>query len=726
MLTSSRRAARRGGTPGAAPGRRLGTAALLVLSALWWLAGAADRQELLVGLRWTTPAELEKLHQAAGRVRFVTAGAVLASTSPAGLQGLRAAGFEPFLVDRSGPGEEYFLYSYRHCSGHEHPTPLYADPQGWALVRLGPDDVVPPAQFLYALPDTHAVRGWLDRAPRPKAGRLAGRAFVADLIRRVDAERVEDHVRALSLLDPQGSSQYDNLRTRFAVRPETYQATQYLRDELARALGDSAVTIEEFAVDAGRLSGHLAGRVGDGPVDLRAYNVVGELRGADPEAGYYVVCAHYDATGVRTARWDWRTDPAPGADDNATGAALVLEAARALAGVRFPWSVRFIAFSGEEEGLLGSRHYAELEATRGATVLGVLNFDMFGYNPLVDRVHVAANPASRWLAELLVDASREHDLGLRVDVLEDEAAVQSDHSPFWARGYDAVLAIENYLPNDPEHPAVLAGLYRVNDQYHTVRDVPDSINWALVAKITQLAVAALGQFGEADGLPNPAVFAGDLQSSGDGRLRAQVSNIGTGPLEAGSFTVRLWACGRDTQLVTANRPQSVRSWVRGQDSIRCALLGEEDGADPLLPGQSISFDFAWPLLGEAACVLEVDPADGVQEVRADDNWALQRLYLRPRDRIVVYPNPYRPGDGRLVFAGIPRRAVVRLFSASGELVWSAQEDDADQRHQSARTGEVLWVGTNEAGLLVSSGVYLYTIADDDGRLLARDRVAVVH
>ena len=45
------------------------------------------------------------------------------------------------------------------------------------------------------------------------------------------------------------------------------------------------------------------------------------MPGTDPEAGSYIICAHYDATAVRTSDWDWEKDPAPGADDNASGVA---------------------------------------------------------------------------------------------------------------------------------------------------------------------------------------------------------------------------------------------------------------------------------------------------------------------------------------------------------------------------------------------------------------------
>ena len=82
-------------------------------------------------------------------------------------------------------------------------------------------------------------------------------------------------------------------------------------------------------------------------------------------------------------------------------------------------------------------------------------------------------------------AGRRYDLGLRIDILEDRYAGLSDHAPFWAQGYDAILAIENYLPTDSTSAGVAGGDYRINTHYHTVVDLPDSINWELVTGATR-------------------------------------------------------------------------------------------------------------------------------------------------------------------------------------------------------------------------------------------------
>ena len=169
------------------------------------------------------------------------------------------------------------------------------------------------------------------------------------------------------------------------------------------------------------------------------------------QPGTNIICAHYDATGVRSAGgWDWQRDPAPGADDNASGVALVLESARLLAGQQFPWSIRFIAWSGEELGLLGSQAYADLAAERDDNILGVLNFDMIGFNDLQQRLELVTNPGSQWLANEMVAAAERYGIGLAIDVFEDPGSRISDHAPFWRQGYDAIVGIENHLPADPD------------------------------------------------------------------------------------------------------------------------------------------------------------------------------------------------------------------------------------------------------------------------------------
>ncbi|MBP7707570.1 MAG: M20/M25/M40 family metallo-hydrolase [Candidatus Aminicenantes bacterium] len=168
-------------------------------------------------------------------------------------------------------------------------------------------------------------------------------------------------------------------------------------------------------------------------------NVVAEKTGSTFPDDIYIVCAHYDSTSPSATR----LTHAPGADDNASGTAAVLEAARVLAPHELDYTVRFIAFSAEEWGLYGSRAYAAAARTAGERVRGVINLDMIAYaDAMPEDLQIIVNPASEWLADLYLGAAASYG-PLAATKTVDASFVYSDHSPFWDTNYPALLAIED-------------------------------------------------------------------------------------------------------------------------------------------------------------------------------------------------------------------------------------------------------------------------------------------
>ena len=96
-------------------------------------------------------------------------------------------------------------------------------------------------------------------------------------------------------------------------------------------------------------------------------NVVGTKLGVSHPENVFIVGAHYDSVAN------------PGADDNASGVAAVMELARVLSQYTFDCTLEFVAFDGEEAGLWGSFHHAEFH-TVGRQVLGMISLDMIAYN----------------------------------------------------------------------------------------------------------------------------------------------------------------------------------------------------------------------------------------------------------------------------------------------------------------------------------------------------------
>ena len=164
------------------------------------------------------------------------------------------------------------------------------------------------------------------------------------------------------------------------------------------------------------------------------YNVVGEFVGTTRPSDVYIVGAHYDSVGN------------PGADDNASGTAAVMELARLIAQWRSAATVRFIAFDREEQGLLGSSAYAGAHA--GEHILGMVSLDMLAYRATQ---HSRARLYGR---SPLSDAVKTGLAGALADYVGITAADYgqldaSDHAPFEWNGFPAALLIEDDVWANP-------------------------------------------------------------------------------------------------------------------------------------------------------------------------------------------------------------------------------------------------------------------------------------
>jgi Zn-dependent M28 family amino/carboxypeptidase len=167
-------------------------------------------------------------------------------------------------------------------------------------------------------------------------------------------------------------------------------------------------------------------------------NVIAETRGGDPNK-VIVVGAHLDSVGT-----------GPGINDNGSGSAAILEMAQALRGVYPKNKIRFIWFSAEESGLLGSEHYvASLPAEEQAKIAANLNFDMIGSPNFVNFVydgdlsdsppigedvfHPAARPFSATIEKIFLDYFKSQ----RIATAPTDFDGRSDYGPFIRNGIPA-------------------------------------------------------------------------------------------------------------------------------------------------------------------------------------------------------------------------------------------------------------------------------------------------
>jgi hypothetical protein len=205
-------------------------------------------------------------------------------------------------------------------------------------------------------------------------------------------------------------------------------------------------------------------------------NVIATQPGVVEPDSIVVICAHYDCTSENPQVF------APGADDNASGTAAVLTAAELLAGIPCRYTIKYICFAGEEQGLRGSQAWVHLASQQHLAIIAALNYDMIGWwTPGVDfDVEIEANQASVWLADLVVTAAATYtDMPFELHVYD--GAWWGDHASFWDNGYAALNNEEAWDWGDADF----------NPRYHSTGDLLQYVDPDYTVGITRIALASL-------------------------------------------------------------------------------------------------------------------------------------------------------------------------------------------------------------------------------------------
>jgi len=202
-------------------------------------------------------------------------------------------------------------------------------------------------------------------------------------------------------------------------------------------------------------------------------NVLGVQTGTEFPNKKYIICAHFDDMPSGTL--------APGADDNGSGTAAVIEAARVFSQHSFPFTIVYALWDEEEQGLVGSEYYATQAANAGDSILGVINLDMIAYDSNNDGnadVHTSSVANTTALKDKMLEVNLVYGINLDLDVVP--AQPYSDHQSFLNHGYGAILLIED--DND------------FNAYYHTTSDLFQYYNQPYFVKSAKLAYATLATF----------------------------------------------------------------------------------------------------------------------------------------------------------------------------------------------------------------------------------------
>lgn len=207
-------------------------------------------------------------------------------------------------------------------------------------------------------------------------------------------------------------------------------------------------------------------------------NIVAVQTGITAPSEIVVICGHIDdmPSGLL----------APGADDNASGSIGVLAAATAMRRYSFDRTIRYVLFTGEEQGLLGSEAYASAIYTAGDNVVGVYNLDMLAYDSNSDgklmlNTRTASAPgyaADMEVASIFTNVVQLYGLnGMLNPIIASYGEEYSDHASFWYWGYPAILAIENTMDDFTPY-------------YHTTNDLVQTLNFPYFTAFAKATVGA--------------------------------------------------------------------------------------------------------------------------------------------------------------------------------------------------------------------------------------------
>lgn len=284
------------------------------------------------------------------------------------------------------------------------------------------------------------------------------------------------------------------------------------------------------------------------PQPTQITNVYAVLKGSDPESAKRIVLVtgHYDSRNSDNFNIK---DDAPGANDDASGTAVSLECARVLSKLKFPATIIFLTVAGEEQGLNGSKHFAEMARQQGWAIEAVLNNDIVGGNKgpgqdlSVVRVFSEGVPAaadekqvnqirdlggendspSRQVARYIAEAGHTYDAGVQALLIFrlDRYLRGGDHYSFNKQGFAAVRFTEYREEFTRQHQNVRT------ENGVEYGDVPKYVNFDYVASVARLNAATLASLASAPAPPaKVGVMTANLEN--DSTLKWEPSAGATG------------------------------------------------------------------------------------------------------------------------------------------------------------------------------------------------------
>jgi hypothetical protein len=355
----------------------------------------------------------------------------------------------------------------------------------------------------------HSV-GWLVFALLPLAAQTAPVAerpdpAIAGALRQISAARVEADIHQLVSFRTRATLSAQDPGA-IAANRGIGAARQWIKSEFQRYSEECSGCLE---VKTDTFTASPAERI---PKATDITNVYAVLKGTDAtEASHIVlVTGHYDSRNSDALDGQGL---APGANDDASGTAVSLECARVLSKLKFPATIVFLTVAGEEQGLVGSGHFAEMAKSQGWNIEAVLNNDIVGgdRNPqqetglvrvFSEGVPAAATDAdlrmirglggesdspSRELARYVAEMGRTYETGVKPTLIfrPDRYLRGGDHNAFNKQGYAAVRFTEYREDYNHQHQNVRT------ENGIEYGDLPEFVNFDYVARVARLNASVL-------------------------------------------------------------------------------------------------------------------------------------------------------------------------------------------------------------------------------------------
>jgi len=434
-------------------------------------------------------------------------------------------------------------------------------------------------------------------------------------------------------------------------------------------------------------------------------NVVATLPGKGLNSQkVFIIGSHYDSVASKSTNWllNWKKLPAPGANDNASGTAAVLEAARILSQYDFDYTIKFITFSGEELGLHGSKHYAKTAFENKAGILGVINLDMIAYDPDIPDIDIVSNAGSEWLIGAMMSIQRTYKIeSLLLRKFVNPEIWYSDHFSFWSNGYNAIAVLENAKFDAPEfYPFI-----------HSEKDTIDKLDFDLATSMIKIAVGTLASLADPVGsTPHPdlSVNEKDIKlvydnSNGKRNVHLDATIINTGKVDAKNVVVEIWVKGPyDTE------PKYV------SDEVVDVIANKNN---------RVSASYKPEEWGNYQFIVKVNPDYGIFETNGSNNMASKMVQVGSnslefgKDEPMIYPNPFDSSSGKVnIEYSLSKDATTRIeiYDISGRLIHQEYFSKYEPGGKFGPNKDIQWNGMNLSGEAVSSGVYFcFVIAEDD-------------